>query len=234
MLKCSYNILSKISNTNYMRMILISKNIFIVFFLFVFLSGCSVLLKSEGGEETIDQSADEMGKQIENAINQEELDRQADEMGKQIENAINQEELDRQADEMGKQIENAINQEELDRQADEMGKQIENTIKEADNESRTKVMRSCNSISNSSTCIEYVGSFWTEDQKKYHCKEAGVLSVDLCESGNIGGCRIGGDSASDMIVWMYPYGGEPMDADGAKAAKMGCNMNPMGSWQDAR
>jgi len=123
----------------------------------------------------------------------------------------------------------------LDEMNDEIGKQIGDDMKEdATIDEESKIMRSCDAIENSSTCIEYKGTFWSEIQKKYHCNGTGVLSEKSCESGNIGGCRIGGGSPSDMIVWMYPYGGEPIETDSVKSAKMGCDMNPMGSWQEAQ
>jgi len=229
----------------------------LILFLFVIflLSGCSASLQSESDTKSADQMAREIGEQVDNVINQEEADEMAEEMGKQIENVINQEEADNDAREIGEQLDKALAQEEADEMAEEMGKQIENTInqEEADNDAREigeqldkaikdnnlpedkkKAMRSCNAIENSSTCIEYKGSFWSEAQKEYHCKGSGVLSDKLCESGNIGGCRIGGGSPSDMIVWMYPYGGEPIETDSVKSAKMGCDMNPMGSWQEAQ
>ncbi len=135
---------------------------------------------------------------------------------------------------MGKQIENTMNQQEADQAANEMGKQIENVINTEEINEQTKTMKSCNAIAESSTCIDYVGSFWSEIQKKYHCQEAGTLSPESCEGGNIGGCQIGGGSPSDMIVWMYPYGGEPILTESAKTAKTGCNLNPMGNWVNAQ
>jgi len=93
---------------------------------------------------------------------------------------------------------------------------------------------SCNAIAKTSTCIDYIGSFWTETQMRYSCSYSGTFSFDLCETGSIGGCNIGKGSFNDMIIWMYPYGGSPIAADTAKSAKPACDMNPMGTWVNAR
>ncbi len=156
------------------------KKLFLLVFAIVVLAGCSTLLKSDSetliDDKSTDQAAEEMGKQIDNIVNQQEADQQTE----------------------------------------------------------IKTIKSCNAIAKSSTCIEYVGSFWSEIQKKYHCQEAGILSPKPCESGNIGGCEIGGGGPSDLITWMYPYGGDPIPAKSAKTAKSGCDMNPMGRWLSAR
>jgi len=132
------------------------KKLILLMISIVILTGCSTSLKSDSGTLTDDKS----------------IDQAAEEMGKQIDNIVNQQEADQAAEEMGKQIDNTVNQQEDDQQIE------------------TKTMKSCNAIAKSSTCIEYIGSFWSEIQKKYHCQEAGTLSSEPCESGNIGGCEI--------------------------------------------
>jgi len=93
---------------------------------------------------------------------------------------------------------------------------------------------SCNAITKTSTCIDYIGPFWTETQMRYSCSYSGEFSFEPCEGGNIGGCEVGRGSFNDMIIWMYPYGGSPIAADTAKSAKPSCDMNPMGNWLSAR
>ncbi len=93
---------------------------------------------------------------------------------------------------------------------------------------------SCNAIAKTSTCIDYIGSFWTETQMRYSCSYSGIFSFDSCESGSIGGCQVGKGSFNDMIIWMYPHGGSPIATDTVKSAKPACDMNPMGSWVNAR
>ena len=93
---------------------------------------------------------------------------------------------------------------------------------------------SCNAIAKTSTCIDYIGSFWTETQMKYSCSYSGTFSFESCETGSIGGCNVGKGSFNDMIIWMYSYGGAPIAVDTAKSAKPACDMNPMGNWVNAR
>ena len=92
---------------------------------------------------------------------------------------------------------------------------------------------SCNMISQNSTCIDYVGNFWTETQMKYNCY-SGTVSFNSCESGNIGGCNILKGSDTETIIWMYPYGGSPISGDSVQSAKPSCDINPMGNWLSAR
>ena len=92
---------------------------------------------------------------------------------------------------------------------------------------------SCDLIAKTSTCLEYVGQFWTEEQMGYNCYE-GTLSFEPCERGEIGGCDIGENSMTEMVIWMYPYGASPITAKDAQAAKPTCDMNPMGTWINTR
>ena len=93
---------------------------------------------------------------------------------------------------------------------------------------------SCNAIEKTSTCIDYIGSFWTETQMKYACSYSGTFSFEKCETGSIGGCNVGKGSFNDMTIWMYPYGGSPISSDTVESAKPSCDMNPMGAWVNAR
>jgi len=92
---------------------------------------------------------------------------------------------------------------------------------------------SCNTISKTSTCIDYIGSFWTETQMRYNCY-SGTVSFNLCETGNIGGCNILKGNDTETIIWMYPYGGSPISSDSAQSAKPSCDINPLGNWVNAK
>ena len=92
---------------------------------------------------------------------------------------------------------------------------------------------SCNSISETSICVEYIGSFWTEQQMKFACY-TWIFSYEPCESGNIGGCNIWKNSFTEMIIWMYPYGWSPISADNVDSAKPSCDINPLGTWVNAK
>ena len=112
-------------------------------------------------------------------------------------------------------------------------KDVGKTLDELDkNEEFTAV--SCDSISKMSTCVDYIGSFWTQQQMVYACEYSGVLSDKPCKSGSIGGCQVGKGGFNDMIIWMYSYGGQPIAGSTAKSAKPACDMNPMGNWVNAR
>lgn len=93
---------------------------------------------------------------------------------------------------------------------------------------------SCDMIAKTSTCIDYIGSFWTETQMKYSCSYSGTFSFDSCKTGSIGGCNVGKGGFNDMIIWMYSYGGSPISSDTVKSAKPACDMNPMGTWVNAK
>ena len=93
---------------------------------------------------------------------------------------------------------------------------------------------SCNMIAETSICTDYIGSFWTEAIIRNACSYSGTFSSESCETGSIGGCNVGQGRFSDMIIWMYPYGGSPVPSDTAESAKPSCDINPMGTWVNAR
>ncbi len=93
---------------------------------------------------------------------------------------------------------------------------------------------SCNAISEASTCIEYIGSFWTEEQMKLNCKGSGIFSTKACPDDMSGGCNIGTGIASDMITWFYLRGGGEMNEISLKSAKNVCEMTPMSTWLISR
>jgi hypothetical protein len=91
---------------------------------------------------------------------------------------------------------------------------------------------SCNMISTGSTCIDYIGNYWTESNIKEYCH--GTFSSHSCEKGNIGGCVTGKGYITETIAWLYPYGGDPIADENAPLAKPVCDVNPMGEWINAR
>ncbi len=93
---------------------------------------------------------------------------------------------------------------------------------------------SCDAIEKASTCIEYVGSFWTDQQMKTNCEGAGRFSKDSCPEGMAGGCNVGEGVPSDMISWFYLYGGGEITKESLKSAKGACEATPMSKWINAR
>jgi hypothetical protein len=89
---------------------------------------------------------------------------------------------------------------------------------------------SCDAIAESSTCLEYVGDFWTVDQMRNNCADSGVFSTKPCPTGSAGGCNLGNGTISDMITWFYLSGGGGITESSLKSAQQVCDMNPMGRW----
>jgi hypothetical protein len=111
------------------------------------------------------------------------------------------------------------------------GSELELAPPEADLD-KEKIGWSCNMITTSSTCIDYIWNFWTQSNIEENCY--GVFSNNSCEHGSIGGCNVAQNFITEIIVWMYPYGGDPIPSENAPLAKPVCDMNPMGAWVNAR
>jgi len=90
---------------------------------------------------------------------------------------------------------------------------------------------SCNLIAGGSTCLDYVGSLWTEQQMKLNCGDPrGTFSLDACPYSEVGGCRTGAGTIAETIIWSYDYGGEPITPE-VKPYSMGaCNVLPVADW----
>ncbi len=91
------------------------------------------------------------------------------------------------------------------------------------------VKGSCNRIGDGSTCVEYVGSFWTKTQARLNCSSDEAFSTSPCPRPVIGGCRIGAGSATEVITWHYGYGGDPY-TEAAPYAAQACKSLPGGAW----
>ncbi len=90
---------------------------------------------------------------------------------------------------------------------------------------------SCNSIQESSTCIEYYGSFWTREVIELGCDESeGTFSTKPCPSGMSGGCNTGVGTMADMVAWMYLTGGGEMTETSMKHAAMACSATMASRW----
>jgi len=93
-----------------------------------------------------------------------------------------------------------------------------------------KAKGSCYAIESSSTCMEYYGSFWSEQQIKLQCQGAGTFSKDPCPEDMAGGCNTGVGTMADMVAWMYTRGGGEIDAESMKYAKMACDATMASKW----
>ncbi len=90
--------------------------------------------------------------------------------------------------------------------------------------------QSCDAIDSSSTCLEYVGSFWTKQQMELNCSDSGIFSTKPCTEGMKGGCNVGAGTMTDMVTWFYLTGGGEINEESMKYAALACNANPLGRW----
>ncbi|MBT3817317.1 MAG: hypothetical protein HOG08_03160 [Candidatus Magasanikbacteria bacterium] len=89
---------------------------------------------------------------------------------------------------------------------------------------------SCNAISEASTCMEYYGSFWTEESARLNCSDSGKFSTEPCPTDHAGGCNTGMGTEADMVAWMYTRGGGGITAESLKYAKMACEASFASNW----
>jgi hypothetical protein len=93
------------------------------------------------------------------------------------------------------------------------------------------VKGSCNAIAAKSTCLDYFGSFWTEQQMRLNCTGPGVaFSLNGCPYSELGGCNTGVGTISDAVLWHYGRGAHAFSAEDAAAAERVCNMTPLSRW----
>ncbi|MFH2062890.1 MAG: hypothetical protein ABIJ46_01925, partial [bacterium] len=92
------------------------------------------------------------------------------------------------------------------------------------------VRGSCNVIETSSHCQDYIGSIWTEQRMRLECEGVGTFSFDACPYSDNGGCRSTPDTITDNVLWSYPYGGQPIDAESARYETMACNALEIANW----
>ena len=92
-----------------------------------------------------------------------------------------------------------------------------------------KVRGSCNVINTKSTCIDFIGSVFTEERMKLSCAE-GTFSLDACPYSDLGGCQATPGTVAESIAWSYDYGGEPISIEEASYLARACNAMPVGKW----
>jgi len=133
-------------------------------------------------------------------------------------------------------VENAKNEEEESMKKLEESVELAFDLDELKDKKETNVTSrgSCDLIAEASTCIEYIGSFWTDQQMRLHCESTGIFSKDPCPSGMVGGCNIGEGVISDMITWFYLQGGGGITEVSLKHAENACNATMMSRWVNAK
>ncbi|MFH1546124.1 MAG: hypothetical protein ABIE14_02005 [Patescibacteria group bacterium] len=95
---------------------------------------------------------------------------------------------------------------------------------------RKGVRGSCNTIDDQSACVDYIGSFWTDEQMDLNCGSVGVRSKNTCPYSEIGGCQVGGGTITEIIVWSYTSGGQPMPLEAVQYASGACNATISAKW----
>lgn len=88
-----------------------------------------------------------------------------------------------------------------------------------------KVRGSCNIIESKSTCMDFIGSVFTEDRMKLSCAE-GKFSLDACPYSDLGGCMATPGTISESIAWSYP----PITAEEAGYMAKACNAMGIAKW----
>lgn len=92
---------------------------------------------------------------------------------------------------------------------------------------------SCNTIDDSSVCIDYIGSFWTDEQMQYNCEGAGTFSKNTCPYSTIGGCKNMDGTVMETVIWYYNYGGDPITEENLPYVSGVCEANPACHWTTA-
>jgi len=89
---------------------------------------------------------------------------------------------------------------------------------------------SCNAIEDSSTCLEYYGSFWTKESAKLNCADSWTFSTDPCPTWSVWGCNTWVWTAADMVAWIYLGWWWEVTADSVKYAQMACDATMASNW----
>ena len=93
-----------------------------------------------------------------------------------------------------------------------------------------KIKGSCGAYAKS-TCIDYIGSFWTEEQMKLNCSGPDVaFSKNTCKYAELGGCNMGAGTFTEIVTWHYKEGSGGYNEETVIYASGACNALPMAKW----
>ncbi len=90
---------------------------------------------------------------------------------------------------------------------------------------KPKVRGSCNVIGSKSTCVDFIGSVFTEERMKLSCTE-GQFSFDACPYSDLGGCQATPGTISESIIWSY----SPITVEEAGYQAKACNAMSISKW----
>jgi len=99
---------------------------------------------------------------------------------------------------------------------------------EANKKAGKNLKGSCDMVADSSICIEYYGSFWSNTVMSSGCK--GKFSKKHCPSDMSGGCNTGVGTMADMVSWMYLRGSGEMTARSMSNAQKACDASLASKW----
>ncbi len=88
---------------------------------------------------------------------------------------------------------------------------------------------SCDSITETSICTEYLGE-WDETEMKLHCVSEERFSTASCPSDALGGCSIIMGENSSLTSWYYNYGSDPVSSDSIVLSELLCTTTPGSTW----
>jgi len=93
------------------------------------------------------------------------------------------------------------------------------------------VYGSCNDIAESSTCVDYVGSMWNDNNMaELNCEGVGAFSKNTCPYSDFGGCQTNGGTVMEIIAWAYKEGSGGYTDESVVYASMSCNSLPNAQW----
>ncbi|MBU1019099.1 MAG: hypothetical protein ABII07_00785 [Patescibacteria group bacterium] len=101
-------------------------------------------------------------------------------------------------------------------------------IEEVD--SQYTVRGSCDMVGTDSHCVDYIGSFWTEEQMELNCQGAGIYNTTTCPYSENGGCQATPGTMTETIIWSYQTGGNPISAEEAVYEAAACNSLQISQW----
>jgi hypothetical protein len=93
------------------------------------------------------------------------------------------------------------------------------------------VYGSCNVIAEKSTCIDYVGSMWKDNNMaELNCKDVGNFSKNTCPYSDFGGCQTSAGTVMETIAWFYKEGNGGITEEAIPYSTMACNATPNSKW----
>ncbi len=106
-----------------------------------------------------------------------------------------------------------------------------NELTESENNGENNSLKgSCDTIDDSSACIEFYGSIWNEQTIKLSCEGTGTYSAGSCPQDMSGGCNTGVGTIADAVSWFYTRGGGEITPESLQYAEMACNATLDSKW----